>query len=108
MIVTDDAALERVLGMPPQDFAEAAARLAEAPRDRSLGPWRQDGTGWVRDTAALRKPAAEVRFAAGAWRIDVCRPDGRELPVVEARMAAAAAREVADVLLAGLGWEIRA
>ncbi len=105
--MTDDAALERVLGMPAQDFAEAAARLAEAPRDRSVMPWRQDGPRWIRDTTALRKPAAEVRLAAGAWTIDVCRPDGRELPTVEVR-SPAEGREIADVLLAGLGWEVRA
>lgn len=103
--MTDDAALERVLGMPAQDFAEAAARLAEAPRDRSLSPWRQDGPRWIRDATCMNVVADVIDETTCS--VFVRRFDGSLLPIVEARNPAEG-RYIADVLLAGLGWEVRA
>ena len=125
MIVTDDAALERVLGMPAQDFAEAAARLADAPAwyverianwpagdvppaPYELAPWYQRGGMWERGAFwPVDRSAAIVTIISartGRCRLLVHDRDGRALPVVTTRNPAEG-RRIADVLLAGLGWE---
>lgn len=126
--MTDDDALGRVLGMAPQDFAEAAGRIADVPAwyverladwtgdeappaPYELADWYQRGSTWERTAfwPVERLPALVmiVDDRSGQCEVRVCDREGRALPVVTARNPVEG-REIADVLLAGLGWEIRA
>lgn len=113
-------ALEALLGAVPTGGLTAederiAARHVVKLRGQTITPWRRDGDRWLRDAAAIAPQyaaeVAEARRVIGAereptWLVYVCRPDGRALPTIEARNGAEG-REVADLLLAAVGWPPR-
>ena len=113
-------ALEALLGAVPTGNLTAederiAARHVVTLRGQTITPWRRDGDRWLRDAAAIAPQyaaeVAEARRVIGSereptWLVYVCRPDGRALPTIEARNGAEG-REVADLLLAAVGWPPR-
>lgn len=98
----------------PAWYAERVADWAgdEAPpAPYQLASWYQrPGGAWERGAFwPVEKLPALVMVVddrSGRCEVHVCDREGRSLPVVTARNPADG-RRIADVLLAGLGWEIK-